>query len=81
VRATRATVSLSAIKNNLKVAAELSPGSRNMAVIKSNAYGHGAVAVARALENTADALAVALTHAISVNEIPKSKHQVTNKSK
>lgn len=59
MRATRATVSLSAIRNNLELASNLSPGSRNMAVIKSNAYGHGAVAVARALENKADALAVA----------------------
>lgn len=59
MRATQATVSLSAIRNNLKLASDLSPGSRNMAVIKSNAYGHGAVAVARALQHEADALAVA----------------------
>ena len=37
----------------------MAPGSQNVAVIKSNAYGHGAVEVARALHGDAPAFAVA----------------------
>jgi alanine racemase len=53
-----ATIEIGALRNNLQVVRRLAPKSRVMAVIKANAYGHGLVAVARALES-ADALAVA----------------------
>jgi alanine racemase len=52
------TIDVGALRNNLEVLRRLAPKSRVMAVIKANAYGHGLIAVARALES-ADALAVA----------------------
>ena len=53
-----ATVDCAALRHNLNVVRKWAPQSRVMAVIKANAYGHGLVAVARALES-ADAFAVA----------------------
>jgi alanine racemase len=53
-----ASIDTRALRHNLGVIREWAPGSRVMAVIKANAYGHGLVAVARALEG-ADAFAVA----------------------
>ncbi|HME39368.1 MAG TPA: alanine racemase [Steroidobacteraceae bacterium] len=53
-----ATVDSGALRHNLGVVRQWAPRSRVMAVIKANAYGHGLVAVARALEST-DAFAVA----------------------
>jgi alanine racemase len=55
-----ATVELSAIRHNLGVVRGFSPGARVMAAVKADAYGHGAVPVARTLaEAGVDALAVA----------------------
>lgn len=55
-----ATVDLAAIRHNLKQVRSLAPQSRVMAAVKADAYGHGAVSVARALEAAGvDALAVA----------------------
>ena len=48
---------LSAIQHNFDLVRELAPNSQIMAVIKANAYGHGAVVVAKAL-SSASALAV-----------------------
>ena len=61
-RATHALVRLAAIRANVQVVRRaLAPNTRLWAVVKANAYGHGAVPVARAvLEAGADALAVAL---------------------
>ena len=53
-----ATIDSSALRHNLQVVRQRAPKSRVMAVIKANAYGHGLIAVARALES-ADAFAVA----------------------
>ena len=53
-----ATIDTGALRHNLNVVRQWAPKSRVMAVIKANAYGHGLVAVARALES-ADAFAVA----------------------
>ena len=53
-----ATVDSGALRHNLQVVRQWAPKSRVMAVIKANAYGHGLVAVARAL-GSADAFAVA----------------------
>ncbi len=53
-----ATIDSAALRHNLDVIRQWAPNSRVMAVIKANAYGHGLVAVARALES-ADAFAVA----------------------
>ena len=60
MRPTKASVRLGAIAENLSVAERLAPQSKIMAVIKANAYGHGAVEVARGLQaTTAAAFAVA----------------------
>src|SRR5260370_11241880 len=53
-----APIDTAALRHNLQVLRQWAPRSRVMAVIKANAYGHGLVAVARALES-ADAFAVA----------------------
>jgi alanine racemase len=53
-----ATIDTDALRHNLQVIRQWAPRSRVMAVIKANAYGHGLVATARALES-ADAFAVA----------------------
>ena len=54
----RALIRLGALAHNLEVVRAAAPGSRVMAVIKANAYGHGMVAVATHLSNV-DAFAVA----------------------
>lgn len=55
---TRAVIDLAALRHNLTVVRALSPNSRIMAMVKADAYGHGLVAVAKALPN-ADGFAVA----------------------
>lgn len=54
-----AQVDLGAIRHNYRLARQLTGGARVLAVIKANAYGHGAVAVARALAEEADGFGVA----------------------
>ncbi|TVR62168.1 MAG: alanine racemase [Candidatus Competibacteraceae bacterium] len=56
-RATTARLDLGALVHNLRRARAAAPGRRVMAAVKANAYGHGLVRVARALD--ADAFAVA----------------------
>ncbi|WDP91706.1 MAG: alanine racemase [Desulfobacter sp.] len=58
---TRASVDLGAVEHNLRALKGLTaPGTRIMAVVKADAYGHGAVAVAgAAMAAGADFLAVA----------------------
>ncbi|MDH5600949.1 MAG: alanine racemase, partial [Gammaproteobacteria bacterium] len=55
---TKAVINLSACRHNLSIAKESSPGSKLIAVIKANAYGHGMLNIANALTE-ADAFAVA----------------------
>lgn len=50
MRSTKATVHLGAIGHNLKSVIQLARSSKVLPVIKANAYGHGAVEVARKLE-------------------------------
>jgi alanine racemase len=52
------TIDAAALRHNLQVIRRQAPKSRVMAVIKANAYGHGLIAAARALD-AADAFAVA----------------------
>jgi alanine racemase len=58
-RAATATINLSAIKHNYQIAKARSPHGKAMAIIKANAYGHGACVVAHALEADVDAFGVA----------------------
>lgn len=58
-RPLRARIHLDAIRHNYRLAKQRAPGARALAVIKANAYGHGAVQVGRALAPEADGFAVA----------------------
>jgi alanine racemase len=61
-------INIHALKHNLKRVREYAPHSRVMAMIKANAYGHGAVVCAKALED-ADAFGVArLDEAVTLRE-------------
>ncbi|HUH37454.1 MAG TPA: alanine racemase [Spongiibacteraceae bacterium] len=63
-----ATIDLAALRHNLHRARALAPGSKLMAMIKANGYGHGLLPVARALSD-ADGLAVArLDEAVQLRE-------------
>lgn len=56
---TRAEIDLGAVRHNVRTLLRRASGSRLMAVVKADAYGHGSVEVARAaLEAGADSLAV-----------------------
>jgi alanine racemase len=57
MRPIKATIDLSALEHNLKLAKRLAPRSRVMAVVKANAYGHGLLRTAQALAD-ADGFAV-----------------------
>ncbi|HET9864775.1 MAG TPA: alanine racemase [Steroidobacteraceae bacterium] len=58
IRLLRALIDSAALRHNLGAIRAYAPGSKVMAVIKANAYGHGLVATALALGD-ADAFAVA----------------------
>lgn len=66
--ATRAVIDLSACRHNLSIAKQAAPDSKCIAIIKANAYGHGMVPIAKAL-NEADAFGVArLDEAVALRE-------------
>lgn len=58
-RPNQARLNLAALRHNIEHARALAPQSKIMAVVKANAYGHGAVTIAKTLQPHADALAVA----------------------
>ncbi|WP_017901664.1 alanine racemase [Pseudomonas asplenii] len=58
MRPARALIDLQALRHNYRLAREVA-GARALAVIKADAYGHGAVRCAQALEAEADGFAVA----------------------
>ncbi|MEW5769430.1 MAG: alanine racemase [Pseudomonadota bacterium] len=67
-RPTVAHVRLDALRHNYRVARRLH-GGHALAVIKANAYGHGAVPCARALQDDADGFAVAsIEEALALRE-------------
>lgn len=57
-RATSATIHTDALRHNLQLIRRRAPGSKVMAVVKADGYGHGLERVARALQG-ADAFGVA----------------------
>jgi alanine racemase len=59
-RKTAAFVDIDAIRDNYALAVALAPGSQSIAVIKANAYGHGMLQVAAALQDLVPAFAVAI---------------------
>ncbi|MGP8289587.1 alanine racemase [Vreelandella zhanjiangensis] len=54
-----AYIDLDALRHNYQLACRCAPQSRSVAVVKADAYGHGALACAHALENQVSAFAVA----------------------
>jgi alanine racemase len=54
-----ATVDLAALRHNYQLAKQCAPGRKAFAVVKANAYGHGAPAAVDALSVIADGFAVA----------------------
>ncbi|MCV6591251.1 MAG: alanine racemase [Marinobacterium sp.] len=68
-RQARALINLDAIRANYRLARAQSPQSRAIAIVKANAYGHGAAAVARALAPEVEAFGVAcIEEAIELRE-------------
>ncbi|TDJ20628.1 MAG: alanine racemase, partial [Gammaproteobacteria bacterium] len=57
-RLARAIIDISALRHNFQQVRKSAPGCRILAVVKADAYGHGAARVARALDET-DGFAVA----------------------
>ena len=58
MRPTKITINLSALRNNLQQVRQMAPNSAVIAMVKSNAYGHGINRIAAALPD-AEALGVA----------------------
>jgi len=54
MRPARALIDLEALRSNFRLARELGGGRKTLAAVKADAYGHGAVACARALDGEAD---------------------------
>ncbi|AHL76863.1 alanine racemase [Stutzerimonas stutzeri] len=54
-----ASIDLSALRHNYSLAKRCAPGRRAFAVVKANAYGHGASAAVECLSDIADGFAVA----------------------
>ena len=72
-----ASINLAAIKHNYLYAKSLAPNSQAIAIIKADAYGHGAVEVATHLEDTVDAFGVACTEeAIEIREAGLEKKPI-----
>lgn len=68
-RAATVTIDLDAIAHNYRVAKSQAPEQKALAVIKANAYGHGALEVAKKLEPEADGFAVAcIEEAVELRE-------------
>jgi alanine racemase len=76
-RACIASINLAAIKRNYLYAKSLAPNSKAIAIVKANAYGHGAVEVATYLEDTVDAFGVACTEeAIEIRKVGLEKKPI-----
>lgn len=58
-RKARALIRLDAVRSNYRLAKSMQPTAKAVAVVKADAYGHGAVAVANALTGEVDAFGVA----------------------
>lgn len=68
-RPARALISSESFRSNYLHARRLAPDSRALAVVKANAYGHGATRLAGAIDDIADAFGVAcIEEAIELRE-------------
>lgn len=69
MKAVTAVININALINNVKKIRSVAPSSKIVAVVKANAYGHGLITVAKALNDEADAFAVArLPEAMELRE-------------
>ena len=60
IRPTRVEIDLEALRHNVRLMQQTAKDAQVLAVVKANAYGHGAVPVARRLSTAeAEAFAVA----------------------
>lgn len=76
-RPTRAFINIAALQSNLQRVKACASTQRVMAVIKANAYNHGAIRVANALESNVDAFAVCcLEEALELREAGITKPMV-----
>ncbi|GAA0852669.1 alanine racemase [Aliiglaciecola litoralis] len=57
-RPTEILIDLDALKHNCRIAQSLAPNSKTVAVIKADAYGHGAIDIAQALQSQVAMFAV-----------------------
>ncbi len=65
----QATINLGALRHNLTQVRQKAPGSRVIAVVKADAYGHGLQRIAETLQTAVEMLAVARLHeAIELRE-------------
>lgn len=58
-RPSSAIIDIQALRDNFSLAQSLAPNSKTMPMVKANAYGHGALPVAKALADLAPAFGVA----------------------
>ena len=74
-RPTKALIHLGAIRQNIQqMGAHIPEGTLKWAVVKANAYGHGAVAVAKAIQNDVDGFCVSnIDEAIELRQAGLSK--------
>ena len=74
-RPTKALIHLGAIRHNIQqMGAHIPEGTLKWAVVKANAYGHGAVAVAKAIQDDVDGFCVSnIDEAIELRQAGLSK--------
>ena len=74
-RPTKALIHLGAIRQNIQqMGAHIPQGTLKWAVVKANAYGHGAVAVAKAIQDDVDGFCVSnIDEAIELRQAGLSK--------
>ena len=72
-RPAKALVNLQALRHNYQLAAELCAPGSTLAVVKANAYGHGAIEIAKALEPIVPAFGVACIE--EAFRVARSRHQ------
>lgn len=58
-RPTKVVIDLAAIRHNHQLVKSIAPASKTLAIVKANAYGHGAAQVANALSDIAEGFGVA----------------------
>ena len=76
-RTCTASINLAAIKHNYLYAKSLAPQSKAIAIVKANAYGHGAIEVAGYLEDSVDVFGVAcIEEAIEIREAGLEKKPI-----